>query len=141
MIREPIYAALAAYFAGLHGFNLTTRDPKHWKDATPEECPALLIRPEREDQQEIRRGLPRRWVLSVTLLVYVREGGEAAATTINGLLDTIEAAQVPEDSKAHAVTLEGKVSSLTIAGSIEIELGTMDGEAIVYVPLRVVVAS
>lgn len=140
MIRRPIYEAIAAHFAAVPGFATVTRDPKHWKDVAPENCPALLLRPEGEEQQEVRKGLPPRWALSVSLLVYVRQGGEEAADTISDLLDAVEAAQVAEDQVRHAVSLAGLVSSLRIAGRVEIELGTMDGEAIVYIPLRVVAA-
>lgn len=142
MTREPIYAALAGLFAGLGGgvlFNLVTRDPKHWHDCPREETPALLIRPEGEDATA-RKGLPRLWSLDVKVLVYVSPEGVTGAEALNPLLDAIEAAIPNEDPRAGVCTLGGLVSSVNLSGRIELHLGTLDGEAVAILPLRVVVA-
>ena len=141
MTREPIYAALAALFAGLGGgatFRLVTRDPKHWADCPREETPALLIRPEVETCTA-RKGLPRLWSIDLKVLVYVFPDGETGAEALNPLLDAIERAIPIEDPRAGACTLGGLVSSVNLSGPTELHLGTLDGEAVAILSLRIVV--
>lgn len=145
MTREPIYAALAAYFAGLTvggaaAFKLATRVPKHWQDVAAEDCPALLLRPVSETA-EARRGLPPKWALDVELLLYVRhELNENASALLNPLLDAIEAALQTTDPQTGSSTLGGIVSSAMWAGPVQLHLGTLDNEAVAICPIRVVVA-
>ena len=111
MTREPIYAALFAFFSALTvggspAFKFATRIPKHWEDVAPEDQPALLLLPRTETAQR-KKGLPTIWTLELDLLLYVTTNGSIDSAAIpsqilNPLLDAIEAALAidPSDGRA-----------------------------------------
>ncbi len=146
MTREPLYAAVQAFFAALavgdsRLFKTATRVPKTWQDVAPEDSPALLLMQKTETANR-RRGLPTIWTLEAELLVYVHTGAQTDPTLVpsqilNPLLDAIEASLTVDDIANEACTLGGLVSRCAINGPIEISLGSMGDEAVAIVPIQI----
>lgn len=145
MTREPIYAALFAFFAALTvggspAFKTATRKVKTWEDVPPEDQPALLLLPRREPAQR-KKGLPTIWTLEVDLMLYVHTNAQNDPDVIphqllNPLLDAIEASLAIDDVMNNACTLGGLVSHCAIEGAIEIFPGSLGDEAVAIVPLQ-----
>ncbi len=148
MTREPIYAALFAFFAGLTSggsplFKTATRRPSHWEQVPAEDQPALLLRPRNEIAEHVKFR-PTKWVINFDLLVYVNTGASTDDSVIpsqmlNPLLDAIEGALQPDDSVTGTCTLGGLVSYAAPHGATDIHLGSLGDEAVAVVPIRVLV--
>lgn len=146
MNRAPIYAGLFAYFAGLSSggaplFKTVTRIPRHWEEVAGEDQPALLMR-KRSEKAEYRKFLPIKWVLDIDLLIYVQAASEPDADPgqlLEPLLDAVDTALEVDDVVNNVCTLGGLVSYATFDGTTQIHLGTLDGEAVAVVPIRVLV--
>lgn len=147
MTREPIYAAVFAFFAaltlgGTPAFKLATRKGKHWDDVAGEDQPALLMVQGSETAQK-RKGLPTIWTARAQLLVYVRTNAQSDDSVIpsqllNPLVDAIEAALTPDDISNDACTLGGLVSHCAIEGEVKYFEGLLGDEATAIVPLMFV---
>lgn len=150
MTREPIYAAIFAFFAGLTTgnaplFKTATRRPTTWESVPPEDQPALLMR-QKSELGEHRKYLPTKWTLHLDLLLYVHTGAGTdhdviPSQLINPLLDAIEASLVIDDVVNNVCTLGGLVSYCAIEGSVEIFLGNLGDEAVAIVPIKVLVTT
>jgi len=150
MTREPVYAAVFAFFAALTQggaplFRLATRKAEHWDQAAAEDSPCLFMRQRTENASRVK-GRPTIWRLSVDLLLYARTNAQndpdvVPAQVLNPLLDAIEAALTPDDPMNDACTLGGLVSHAAIEGTVEIFEGTQGDEAVAVVPLTLVLAS
>jgi len=144
MTREPIYAAILAFFSaltvgGAPAFKLATRKLKTWEDCSPEDQPALLLRQVNE-LGERRKGLPTKWTGHVALCLYVHTGAQTddtviPSTLLNPLVDAIEAAITVDDFNTNSATLGGLVSHCAINGDIEYFEGTLGDEAVAIVPI------
>lgn len=145
MTREPIYAAVLAFFAALTvgaapAFLTATRKLKTWEDVEPEAQPALLLRQVIE-HANYRKGLPTIWTCDVVLMLYVKTQAQNVESVIpseilNPLLDAIEAAIVVDDPATNSATLGGLVSHCAIAGDIQYFEGTMGDDAVAVVPIQ-----
>lgn len=152
MIREPIYAAIFQYLAGLTAggaplFATATRQLTTWEDVPPESQPALLMQQEQEASQYVR-GLPTTWTGRVRVYIYVctqsaLDPSVVPAQLLNPLLDAVEAAlapdKFPQDSDG-VDTLGGLVSHMAIEGTIEIFQGDLGSEAVAVVPISFLVS-
>jgi hypothetical protein len=148
MIREDVYAAVFAFFAGLVTqdrplFKLATRKPSTWEGVSPDDQPALLMRQKRE-QALRKKGLPTVWTFHLELLLYVHTGAQndsaiIPAEILNPLLDAIEASLAVDDQSNAACTLGGLVSHCAINGDIEIFSGDLGDEAVAIVPIEILV--
>jgi hypothetical protein len=145
MTREPIYAAVFAFFSGLQAngleFKAATRDSATWESFSPEEQPALLMR-QKTEQAEYKKGFPTRWRLGIELMLYVHTGGNndpdiTPAQQINPLMDLIEDALAIDDQDNQTCTLGGLVSHCAISGVVEIHEGNLGDEAVVIVPIEI----
>jgi hypothetical protein len=144
MTREPLYAAIFAFFAGLTSggaplFKTATRDPKHWDECPREDQPALLLRPVSE-AAEHRHRVPTKWTLEIELLLYVAkdDASTPANPIMNPLLDAIETALTP-DARDGVCTLGGLVTYAAYSGPTQLHLGALGDEAVAIVPIRVLV--
>lgn len=145
MNREPIYAAVFAFFAALTvgnapAFAIATRKLRTWEDTAPEEQPALLVRQGKE-AANYRKGLPTIWTCDIALLLFVHtnaqlDGAVIPSQILNPLLDAIEAAIVVDDLSNNSATLGGLVSHCAINGDITYFEGTMGDEAVAVVPIQ-----
>lgn len=146
MTREPIYAALFAFFSGLTAggtplFVTATRIPTTWENVAPEDQPALLLMP-RTETAKYRKGLPTIWTLSIDLLLYVHTGAQndpaqVPAQLLNTLIDAVEASIAVDDLSNQTCTLGGLVSHCAIQGQIELSLGSLGDEAVAIIPLEI----
>lgn len=150
MTREPIYAAVFAFFARLTNptiavptplFKTATRKLQHWDGVAGEDQPALLMQQRRESAVR-RRGLPTIWTLHPVLFLYVRTNAQNDPTQIpalilNPLLDAIEGALEVDDLINNACTLGGLVSHCAIDGDIEIFQGDQGDEEVATIPLSI----
>ena len=149
MTREPTYAAMFAFFAGLTGggaplFKTATRNLAHWDTVPGEDCPCLLLRQGKETAR-YKQGMPTVWTLSPMLWLYVRtnfqnDPNQIVGSIINPLVDAIEASIKIDDFTNHRCTLGGIVSHCAIQGTLEIIEGTMGDEAVAIIPLEIVVS-
>lgn len=149
MIREPIYAAVLAFFAALTlpdslgnapAFQLATRKLKTWEDCEPEDQPALLLRQVTETAK-YTKGLPTIWTCQIALCLYVHTSAQnddavIPSQILNPLVDLIEAALKPDDLSTNSATLGGLVSHCAISGDVQYFEGTMGDEAVVIVPIQ-----
>lgn len=148
MNREPIYAAVFAYFAALTvggspAFLKATRRLDTWENVGKEEQPALLMQ-QRREVANYRKGLPTIWTLDVALFLYIHTGADNDKTLIpsqilNPLLDAIENSLTIDDHSNNACTLGGLVSHCAISGSVEIFQGNLGDEEVAIVPLNILV--
>lgn len=145
MTREPIYAAVFAFFASLQAngleFKAATRDTATWESFSPEEQPALLQR-QKSETATYKKGFPTKWTLGLELMLYVSTGGNndpdvTPSQLINPLLDLIETALAIDDQDNDTCTLGGLVSHCAINGTIEIHEGSLGDEAVVIVPIEI----
>lgn len=151
MTREPLYAALFAFFSGLSGtvaegklFRTATRKLTTWDAAQPEDQPMLLMQQKRETAN-YRRGLPTIWTLDIALFVYVHTGANNDQTLIpsqilNPLLDALEASLEVDDLSNNACTLGGLVSHCAISGAVEIFQGDLGDQEVAIVPIQILVS-
>jgi hypothetical protein len=148
MIREDIYAAVFAFFAGLttddeRAFKTATRKVTTWDCVAPEDQPALLMTQESEEATRVR-GLPTKWVLHIKLWLYVHTGANndpdvVPSQVLNPLIDAVEASLVVDDLSNNACTLGGLVSHCAIEGPIQIFQGDLGDQEVAIIPLVVVV--
>jgi hypothetical protein len=141
--REPIYAALFSRLQGAAPFVTTSRRLRHWSDVAAIEQPALF-QAQRVETADQRRGLPTKWICDVDVYVYCQAPDEVTspATILNPLLDAIEAAMAPLaplDLAANAQSLGGLAYQAWINGKIETDEGTLGGQAVAIVPVRIMV--
>ena len=135
MSREAIYSALFAAVSGAAGFVTRSRRLRHWSDVAAAEQPALFQIQKSETAKQ-RRGLPAQWTLAVDLFLYAHAPDELAppASTLNPLLDAVEAALAP-DPVSGIQTLGGLVSHCWIEGKIETDEGVLGGQAVAVIPV------
>lgn len=142
MTREPIYEALFALLAGAAGFTTASRRLRHWSDVAAAEQPALFLA-QKSETAELRGNLPTQWICDIDAYVYCHAPDEtsAATTALNPLLDAIETALTPAgaDRALNRQTLGGLVYRAAIAGKIETDEGTLGGQAVAIVPIRIIV--
>lgn len=145
MTREPIYAAIFAFFAGLTAggsplFKFATRKAVPWENVDASQQPALLQMQGRETAV-YRKGMPTVWRCQIELLLYVHTGALedpdiTPAQLLNPLLDAIEASIAVDDQFNDACTLGGLVSHCAINGPIEMFEGNVGSEAVAVVPIE-----
>ncbi|AIV86366.1 hypothetical protein X986_3951 [Burkholderia pseudomallei] len=138
MTREPIYAALFAKLSTIPGLVTTSRRLRHWADVQAVEQPALFQVQKREHQQP-RKGLPAKVSLQCEIYLYVNTGNDmdvTPATTLNPLMDAIEAALAP-DPLTGFQTLGGTVSHCWIEGEIVTDEGMLGPQGVVIIPVNI----
>ncbi len=144
MTREPLYAAVFAFFSALTvgaspAFATATRKIKTWEDCGIEQQPALLMR-QMAERSTYKKGFPLVWRCDIALMLYVHTGAQMDDTVVpsqllNPLLDAIEAAVRVDDPGNQAATLGGLVSHCAIEGDVQIFEGSLGDEAVAVVPL------
>jgi hypothetical protein len=143
MTREPIYAALFELLTDAAGVTTASRRLRHWSDVPAIEQPALFMA-QKSETAEQRRGLPTKWTCDVDVYLYCHAPDEvtAPATVLNSLLDAVEAALTPlggEDIATNAQSLGGLAYHAWINGKIETDEGTLGGQSVAIVPIRITV--
>jgi hypothetical protein len=140
MTREPIYEALFAKLSAIPGLVTTSRRLQHWSDVPSAAQPALF-QAEGPENQVPRKGFPAKVTLEPSIYLYVNTGNDLTvipATTINPLMDAIEAALAPDVVDGFQ-TLGGLVSHCWIEGQIVTDEGVLGAQAIKIIPIKILV--
>lgn len=138
---EDIYAALFATVSQASGLVTRSRRYRHYEDVSPAEKPALFQRePEREATQTL--GLPPKWILRASLLIYVysdtaNDPERAPSTLLNQMVDSVIATLAPDT--IDRLTFGGMVSYCRIAtgGKIIHDEGLLDPHGIAVIPIEI----
>ena len=140
MTREPIMAALFAKLSSISGLALSGRVLRHYNELRPADQPALFLSPRTQTATQ-QRGLPTKWVIDVSVYVYVKRAGNDVVpdTQMNTILDAIEAALIPAGG-VEVQTLGGLCDHCWIEGAIETDEGVLGDQAIAIVPIRILVS-
>jgi hypothetical protein len=140
MTREPIYEALFAQLQTISGITTFSRRLRHWSDVQPAEQPALFQAQKKELQQP-KKGLPAKVTLQCDIYLYVNTGNDLTvtpATTINPLMDAIEAVLAPNPATG-VQTLNGTVSHCWIEGEIISDEGVLGPQGVLIIPVFILV--
>jgi len=137
--RETIYQALMDLLVDPEIKTLSRR-LKHWSEVPPGDQPALFITQKLETAKFTTR-MPTSWVLSVDLWLYVNTGGDSDKTPmsiVNPILDRIVQKLLPA-SGVEEQTLGGLVERCRIDGAIETDEGVLGDQAIITIPVTMLV--
>lgn len=148
MIREPIFEALFALgsvvtWDGGRTFRTKSRRVIHFS-----KCPdqPAFFQVEQDERAEQVTGLPYKWTLPATWMVYQNTGLDpkaVPATENNLILDALQAVVSPRFEPGvqftDRCTLGGLVYDCKISGNIVKYDGALEGQGIVVVPLVLLV--
>lgn len=142
--RETLFEALFALSEAVRwggtGFQYRSRRVRHWDDLSVQ--PALC-QAEQDEEARSKPGLPYRWILSASWVVYHRAGADPAATPAgvnNAILDAIEAVLAPPPFAVdERQMLGGLVHHCFIDGKVFKDPGDLDGQALMIVPIKLLV--
>lgn len=141
MQREPIYSALLAKLAASAGYNTATRRYKLFADVAPPDLPALFLL-QKDEVAQTTPGLNTVWTIQCDVVIYASvtaDPTQPASSTLNPLLDAIEAALAP-DAVSNKQTLGGLVQHCVIAGAIRIDEAINGDRMVAVVPIEIKVA-
>jgi hypothetical protein len=142
--REDVFGALFALGSGLtwgspaRTLAYSARRVKLWDDLPAQ--PALCQAEQDEDVTEVTR-LPSKTTYSASWLIYHNVGKDPAATPAtetNLILDAIQAL-FPSGDPDQVQTLGGLVHHCFISGKVFKDSGDLDGQALIIVPIRILV--
>ena len=148
--REAVMSALVALLRGAvfaqpvngqSGFVVVSRRLKLWSDVPKSQRPALFVTEHREQQNYQNEALPAKTTLSVDLLIYLDSSGRntVSASALNTMMDAIEAALKPAPMAGNRQTLGGLVSHCRVDGAVLKDPGDLDGDGLLWVPLKIFV--
>jgi hypothetical protein len=146
--REAIMAALTtklqgASFAmpvnGKTGFVTVSRRLKLWADTPKSQRPALFITERHEQKNWQSETLPGKTTLNVDLFAYIdaSDMNVTPAISLNIMLDAIETALKPATGEGGRQTLGGLVSHCRIEGQVLKDPGDLDGDGLLWAPLKI----
>lgn len=143
MVREAIMAALLTLVESVGGFAEAGRRLKFWTDVAA--MPALFVIETDNEFEQHGGTFPPRRTIGAEIWLYARTDPEAPpGTTLNPLLDAVEAALAPP-YPGGAQTLGGMVQHCWIGGDdgqkakIEIYEGHAGNQAAAVIPVRILV--
>ena len=148
--RAAIWGAVGNYFSAITAadgskvFKSFFRHAKHWIDVPPELCPSGQLDPTTE-KRTVRRGMPPKIEMTALLRVYVTTGSDIDPVVdsnelLNPIIDAVEAAIQIDDEINEACTLGGLVSHCAIDGKLERFSGVLGNEAVVVIPIIIIVS-
>jgi len=144
--RESVMTALLAKLTPLspNTFPTVSRKLRMWDDVGAEQQPALFMVEHTEKALAVPRGLPRKAEWDVMLFIYARADGEGTvgATTLNNLLDAVEAALGLDPGTAkttpnNVLTLNGTVYRIWAEGDIIKDPGDLEGQCLALYPIKI----
>lgn len=140
--RETIYAALFSRISALKTAGTIVTASRRWKgfaDVAQEMMPAIYQIQIRE-AVTAQKSIPSLTKMSVELYIYCWQQDETApySSTLNPILDAIDATLKPDNPIQQECTLDGLVSKCRVSGDIEIFEGVNEGRQIVaIVPIEI----
>ena len=140
--RESIYSALFALLAVTPGLNLSSRRLRMWTEVASADQPALFL-VQKADSAKIVTKIPTVWTLHADIILYGNNGGQddrdsAPMTQLNPIIDAIVAKLLPP-ADAVEQTLGGLVERCRIEGEIITDEGILGDQAVVVIPLTILV--
>lgn len=146
--REAVMSALVALLEGVAfaqpvngatGFVSISRRLKLWSNVAKSQRPALFVAEHREQQTYQNEALPAKTTLSVDLFIYIDSSDPNAvpAIALNTIIDAVEAALKPASGARQ--TLGGLVSHCRIDGAVLKDPGDLDGDGLLWIPLKIFV--
>jgi hypothetical protein len=138
--REPIYQALVTLLSALPGFKTVSRRLLAWGQVSLPDQPALFIIQKRENAV-VKTGYPTIWHLELDLVIYCNTGGDEKAvpsSVFNPLVDAVVTALIGTNLNQDQ-TLGGLVTRCRIEGAIETDEGVLGSEAVVIIPITILV--
>jgi hypothetical protein len=148
--REPIFAALFALGQTITWADPITGAPTVWgysnrriqtsDQISADAMPAFLqgVGPE---QVVAKSGYPSKRTLSANWLIYYKPYTNPASTDplTNAILDGVDFAMQPDDSIGNVLTLGGLVTHAWIEGEVFKAAGDMNEQAMIVVPIKLLV--
>jgi hypothetical protein len=110
-------------------------------DVAADQQPAVFLVEHDETYEQPNRGLPPKRIMTLSIFCYARAeiGSTVGGTVINSMVGAIEQALLPDDQQAQVCTLGGLVHWCRIEGRIFKDPGDLDSQAMLIVPLRVMI--
>ncbi len=144
MIREPIYSALFALITQAPGLKTSSRRLIPWEELAPADQPALMMI-QKGEHAEVKTKLPTIWTLKVDIVLYAFNSGQtigSGATTpmtaLNPIVDAIATVLLPTPPTDDQ-TLGGLVTRCRIDGEIITDEGVLGNQAVVLIPITILV--
>ena len=142
--RESIMTALANQIGAVSSFanflavpGVDVRRLKPWSQVA--EQPAFFLR-NVKDEYAHKANILAALTLHVELWIYAKVGpDDAAAETLNTLMDAVDAALQPDNLAMNTLTLGGLVQHCWIEGDAEYDPGDLDRQAKAVIPIRILV--
>jgi len=142
--REQISFAFFGLIAGAADFTATSRRFVHWDQVNETQMPFLTMLKTGEQRGRQTEGLPT-LTINAHVFVYLSAGmdpEDTPDTTMNALLDAIDAAVAPTGADAlngNRQTLGGLVSHCYPFGPVFVDTGDVDGKAVAAIPFQILV--
>lgn len=149
---EPVFEALFALLqdvtfvplgvSGLTGWGDSSRRVKHFNDVEKELQPAAYQAEHRTGwQPRDRLGAPARRLVTVNWIIYFRtDGGQIGSQIASStIMPAINAVLVPDDLERNVLTLGGLAYYTRIEGDEWLESGDLDDQAMLVVPLSLLI--
>jgi len=148
--RQAIWDSVADFFRAItnHDGSLVFKsfftNARHWIDVQPPDQPAATLDPTTE-KRKVRRGMPPIIEMTALLRVYVFTNAEIdtnvdANGMLNPIIDAVERSIVIDDVINECATLGGRVSHCAIDGKVERFSGSLGNEAVVVIPIIIIVS-
>ena len=141
-MREPAVAALLARLAAAYSWAAPpSRRLKLWSDVPAAMRPACFLHEGGTEAYADAAGTPKR-TLALRLFVYAdaHDPGAPGAATLNAIMDALDLALAPTgaDAALGRCTLGGAAWRCGIEGRVLKDPGDLDGDALLVVPLTIV---
>ncbi len=146
--REAIMTALVNLLAGVffqgsvNGRTTWTgvyRRLKLWNDVAKADRPVLFVTQHGDTTGYSSASLPAKVTMDVDLFVYIDSSDPNAipATSLNIILEAVEAAIAPQPGPGGMQTLGGLVQHVRREGKAVMDPGDIDGDGLLLIPLKI----
>lgn len=149
MSRESIFQALFALGQAITWDDPVTGQPTTWRTMqrriqTPDQIgsdaqPAFMQADANEAFAQVR-GLPSKRTMAANWVIFLKayDAPQPTSPLINTVLDAVELALQP-DQASDTCTLGGQANHVWIEGEAFKDPGDLDGQALIIVPIRILV--
>ena len=139
--RESVFVALFGLLSQLKNspFLTVSRRWEPYQNFAPEQQPALFVMQDNQRGEQKAYGL-QKWTLKASLWIYCYQGAEddfVASTTLNNLLDLVEAAIQPAPGFERQM-LGGIVQNCFIDGEIDVVEGVLGQQSVARIPITII---
>lgn len=141
MNREPIYTALFALVSAATGLKTVGRRLKHFEEIGFADQPALFM-VQKSETSKVTTKMPTVWTLHVDVVLYGTNSGQqsvAPMSSLNPIVDAISASLLPSAPTMEEQTLGGLVERCRIEGEIVTDEGSLGDQAVVVIPVTILV--